>query len=349
MKSRAAQILLSILTLVVGVGGVFLFEGTMVLERTQAHIGDYIQSHTQTAYAQDPENDVWSWALSIIRSQQQEIADLRQENQDLRRVLGTLSPEYQDTFTGDSTDKHRILLVAGHTADTQGTVYRTLTEYELNYQMMNLLATRLRSAGYEVVTTHQGDDYNETFTQYFEEHKEEILDFRQAQRDAYAEEYPLGVVTNDTDHNYASTLGVLQLYGVNHWANNHDIDAVLHIHFNDYPGRGNDNVGEHTGFSLFTSLKTNDNFVESFRLAKQIERHMLDYADRSTVLRESAGVLESELIAVGQANSVDAPAVLLELGFIYENKFVNPVSRQAHFDDYARAITNAVGNYFAAN
>lgn len=350
MKRVPTHILSTMVILSIGIGGVFLFVGSHdIAQGAHARLASYVSGEA-TELERESINETLNWMREVVRSQRQEIARTERENQDLRRALASSSPEYAELVSYDyEGSPRRILLVAGHTAETEGTSYRSLSEYELNYQLMNMLEERLRATGYEVITTHEGDDYNEEFTNFFETQRQEILDFRSRQREAYEEEYPLGVVTNDTDHNYASNLGTLQLYGVNYWANQNNIDVVLHIHFNDYPGRPNDEVGEHTGFSVFTSLKTNKNFIESFLLAKEIEREMLTYADRSTVRRESAGVLESELIAVGQANSTDMPSLLLEMGFIYENKFVNPISRAQEFQDYTQAITQALNTYFARN
>jgi hypothetical protein len=76
---------------------------------------------------------------------------------------------------------------------------------------------------------------------------------------------------------------------------------------------------------------------------------MLEVSSRSTVPQESAGVLESELIAVGQANSTNMPALLLEGGFIYEEQFQDKAARLLLWEEYAEQITDAFDAYFTNN
>lgn len=297
-------------------------------------------------------DELIDWMREIITDQQKIIDALHEENTVLIAQIASTTASTTATTTEEEitspvdSGPRRILLVAGHTAVTKGAVFGQTTEYEINYELLKKAELVLQEKGYEVVITHRDDDYSYRFTSFFEENRDRILEFRQLQKDRYDIEYPMGVVTNDTDHNYASDSVVLQLYGVNLWANENDIDAVVHIHFNDYPGRPAGQRGTHTGFSIFTGLKTNTNFVPSFRLAKALETEMLRYADRSTVPKESAGVLESELIAVGQADSVDPPAILLEGGFVYEEKFTDRTRRSKELANYAQAIGNAVDTYF---
>ena len=42
----------------------------------------------------------------------------------------------------------------------------------------------------------------------------------------------------------------VRLYGINKWANENDIDIVIHVHFNDYPGRPRTGSGKYSGFSI---------------------------------------------------------------------------------------------------
>ena len=295
------------------------------------------------------EGALFDWMKFTIKEQHSTLNLLMAENEDLRSELVVLhsmvATSSLELFSAPPTQQ-RILLVMGHTQDQKGAVYGELTEYELNYDLITQLEQDLVTRGCEVIVLHEDGHYSQSFQDYFETHEDKILNFRAQQKEEYAREYPMSVVTNDTDHNYASKEATIQLYGINMWTTENEVDVVIHVHFNDYPGRVWNQVGTHTGFSLFTSLKTNDNFIESFRLAKLIEQEMLQYANRSTVEKESAGVLESELIAVGQANSVIVPAVLFEGGFIYEDKFTNPVQRKKEFTDYTQAIGQAIDRYF---
>jgi N-acetylmuramoyl-L-alanine amidase len=291
------------------------------------------------------------WMSEVVSSQQDRILELEEKNKALRSVVtaSTSSSSLQVVFKEVRQEPPHILLVAGHTPESPGATFNELTEYELNYELLEEMAEQLEAAGYQVTTTHNESGYKPEFAEYFDRNEAGILDYRDRLKAAFDAEYPQGVVTNDTDHNYASDRGVVQLYGINLWANQEDVDAVLHIHFNDYPGRTKGSAGEHTGFSVFTPLKTNNHFIPSFELAKSLEQEMLEVSNRSTVPKESAGVLESELIAVGHANSTNMPALLLEGGFIYEEQFQDKAARLLLWEEYAEQITDAFDAYFTNN
>jgi|GEM_PF-3450684 len=297
--------------------------------------------------AQINEDPLFNTMVQYIQAQGKEIRELKVLNSELMAQIEQAS---SSTSTEEAVEvveaPKRVLLVAGHTAQTKGAVFQDTTEYELNYNLLKKLEREMKERGYETIVSHQGGDYTPQFLDFFAKNEERILEFRENKKNAYDRQYPQGVVTNDTDHNHASPLGVVQLYGVNLWANENNIDAVIHLHFNDYPGRVAGKPGVHTGISVFTPLKTNNHFVESFKLGKLIEENMLKYTERSTVRNESAGVLESELIAVGQANSVNMPAVLIENGFVYENKFTNESQREIVFTRQANSIANGIERYF---
>ncbi len=326
---------------------VFVWNHEYLINTAPSQAAEILSAITTPETVQnDPLFDV---LVKYIRQQQETIYQLQTANKDLLSQLqgATTTATSTDTTEPVVIPPKKILLVAGHTAQTKGAVFGNTTEYELNYDIVKKLEREMRIRGYDVTITHQGSDYSQQFLDYFETNEQRILDFRENKKQAYDKLYPQGVVTNDTDHNYASPLGVIQLYGVNLWANENNMDAVVHMHFNDYPGRPAGKTGTHTGFSVFTPLKTNNHFVESFNLAKSIEEHMLKYTNRSTVTNESAGVLESELIAVGQNNSVNMPSVLIENGFVYESKFTNLTQREIVLTRQANSIANGIEQYFA--
>lgn len=325
---------------------VFVWNHEFITQKLPSQTAQIIETFKVTEIDIDHDK-LFPALVQYIRTQQETIMQLREENNLLVEQIGSATTSSSTEIALDEIQAQpKILLVAGHTATTKGAVYDQTTEYELNYDLLRKLEREVRSRGFDVVITHKGDDYSPQFLEYFDQNEEQILDYRQNKKDAYDAQYPQGVVTNDTDHNHASPIGVIQLYGVNLWATENNVDAVVHLHYNDYPGRPAGQRGVHSGFSIFAPLKTNDHFVESFKLAKSIEKNMLQSSKRSTVKNESAGVLESELIAVGQANSVTMPAVLIEGGFVYESKFTNPTQREIMLTKQARDIAEGIKQYF---
>ena len=56
--------------------------------------------------------------------------------------------------------------------------------------------------------------------------------------------------------------------------------------------------------------------------------------------------MESELIAVGQADSVEVPAVLVEGGFIYEDRCTNPSKRSEALETISDGMYLGIERYF---
>lgn len=301
----------------------------------------------QTGYIEYNNNSIDM--VHAVRKRNEIIARLRTENLSLFDSLQNSSSSPIVSKDIPPRAQPHILVVAGHTAKTKGAVFGDTTEYELTYDLMNKVKVDLEGLGFNVTVSHNQGDYSYRFSTYFTENKDQILQYRKDKLDAFHKQYPLGVVTNDTDHNLASDAGVAQLYGINKWVNENNIDAVVHLHFNDYPGRLDTVPGKHTGFAIFIPLKTNDNFVLSYNLAKKVESRLLEHSSRSTLTSESAGVLESELIAVGQANSVQIPAILIENGYIYEQKFTDTKQRPSVLERYSRSIADAIDDFFVTN
>ncbi len=131
-------------------------------------------------------------------------------------------------------------------------------------------------------------------------------------------------------HNTALEKTSLKLYGINKWANEHGINIVLHIHFDDYGGRRQDEPGEYNGFVIFVPDHQFSNGKASMAIARKIFLRLAKYFPVSNAPREDSGVTEdSELIATGSNNSLDPASLLIEYGYIYEPQFNRPALRES--------------------
>ena len=75
-------------------------------------------------------------------------------------------------------------------------------------------------------------------------------------------------------HNSAKDDDSLRLYAINKWANENKIEIVFHIHFNDYPGRKLNQVGEYAGFSIYVPEYQLPNHRASSELADSLKNQM---------------------------------------------------------------------------
>ena len=48
------------------------------------------------------------------------------------------------------------------------------------------------------------------------------------------------------------------------------MDLVIHIHFNDYPNRKLNRVGEYSGFSIYIPEKQLPNYEKSFEIVNSV-------------------------------------------------------------------------------
>jgi N-acetylmuramoyl-L-alanine amidase len=120
--------------------------------------------------------------------------------------------------------------------------------------------------------------------------------------------------------------------------NNQDFDLVIHIHFNDYRGHKRNKIGKYTGFSVYVPDKLFENYELSRALGESIFNEIKKVQTVSTLDKEKKGIIEDqELIAVGANASLEAGSVLIEYGYIYEDKIFDEKKRAATLDDFAYA------------
>ncbi len=125
-------------------------------------------------------------------------------------------------------------------------------------------------------------------------------------------------------HNSAPDETALKLYGINKWANENNIDIVLHIHFNDYPNRKYNREGKYSGFVIYVPEAQYSNAKASRAVAEPIFNQLAKFYPKSDFLREQDGMVgDQHLIAIGAHNTLDPVGMLIEYGYIYEPQFLN--------------------------
>ncbi|MBU4479937.1 N-acetylmuramoyl-L-alanine amidase [Patescibacteria group bacterium] len=252
-------------------------------------------------------------------------------------------------------DKKRIkiLIVPGHDNKIYGTSFNGVKEADLNLELAENLTELLRKERqFEVSLLRSSFGYDSSYLTYINSREKEIYDFQQEHKEIMnnlIEEGKISLKEEKVEHNTASFETVEKLYGVNKWANDNDIDVVIHIHFNDYPGRKMGRAGEYSGYSVYIPEKQYSNYRASYSLAKSVSKYLGRFLASSNFPKEKNdyGIVEDqELIAVGAFNTSDSVSLLIEYGYIYEPQFTDPNVRKNVLKELATQTYSGVVKYF---
>ena len=268
-------------------------------------------------------------------------------------VEGITIDELQDKYDSSERgrDKVRILIVPGHEPDYGGAEFGNLNERDMVVDVAQYMKEFFENnEHYEVVISRDRNMWNEDFEEYFAEHWDEIISFIQQNKAEMLRLVNNGAVTQVTDgviHNTAPQNVAVRLYGINKWANENDIDIAIHIHFNDYPRRDNTIPGEYSGLSIYVPEGQYSNSTSTRAVAQAVFNRLTKYNAISDFPKENEGIVEEqELIAIGSFNTLDAPSMLIEYGYIYEPQFIDPDVRQSVFRDLAFQTYLGIEDFF---
>lgn len=246
----------------------------------------------------------------------------------------------------------KILLVPGHDDEVWGAQYGNVKETNMNLavatQIYNLLKKDKR---FEVYITRDTNGYTKEFSDYFPAQKDQIIAFEKNAKSLMQNKITSGsfVKKINPSHRKVSENIALRLYGFSKWANENKIDAMIHIHFNDYPRKNSWTIGKHRGFNIYIPDTQFANSKGSSGLAVDIFTELKKKYLTSTYKPEIGGLtFDQQLIALGVNNTLDASvrSVLIEYGYIYEKKFRTKSTRLQAYKDMASLTTTGIKNYF---
>lgn len=263
-----------------------------------------------------------------------------------------LAADYAAAVAGG--EKVRILIVPGHEPDFGGTEFAGYYERELVVDIADTLATELRTdPNLEVLVARGTTGWNEDLTDYFDTQERKIKRFVDDHKEAMEKlERRNRLEESDAQaaHNEARTDVALRLYGVNKWANEHDVDLVLHLHLNDETGHAADVPGAYAGTALYVPDSIYGNAKASRAIAEPIFERLNATNATSTFGLETSGILEDrELIAIGAYNTSEVPSILIEYGYIYEPRITGDGARDEVFADYAFQTASGVKDFFGSS
>lgn len=249
------------------------------------------------------------------------------------------------------TQKIKIFVVAGHDNSTWGGKFMMIKEVELN----RILATDLYNLFladplFEPTKNQENGDYIPELARYFKDNEEKIVAYRKERKEAFKKEAELADVSEDEEiHNPVSVDVANKLYGTSMWADEKGFDVMIHVHFNDYPGRPKNKAGKYSGFVMYAPSPNLKNGEKSIPLARAIYDELAKFQPKSNLPVQKAGLIESnELIALGARNSLSTPSVLIEYAYIAEPR-LQGVGREAVIKDMAYQTYVGIKSFYEKN
>lgn len=243
-------------------------------------------------------------------------------------------------ITPNINSKIRVLIVPGHEPDFGGTEYKNLKERDLNVELSQYLFSFLKNDNhFDVILSRNKDSWNSDLDKYFKDNWSGIAVFLKENKDEMLRLMNSGLVTTmvgGMEHNKAPQDVAMRLFGINKWANENAVDIVIHVHFNDYPRRNVYSEGEYSGLSIYVPEKQYSNSTTTKVIADSVFKRLSKYNAISNLPKEESGINEDqELIAIGSYNTLNAPSMLIEYGYIYESRFADKEVRDVLLKDLA--------------
>lgn len=250
-----------------------------------------------------------------------------------------------------TTPKIRILIMPGHQPNLGGTVFGEVQERDVVVDIADSLAGQLsQDPRYDVMIARTKKAWNPILQTYFDTHAADITAFRQSQALLMASSLASGSFKLESDQVYHISTpadAALQLYGINKWANENNIDITLHIHINDDDSHRAKVAGQYNGFTVYVPDHQYGNATTSKDIGESIAVRLNAFHATSTLPIEDAGVVEDQsLIATGSNNSANNAAFLIEYGYIYEPQFQIASVRPVAVADYAYQTYLGLQDFF---
>lgn len=262
-----------------------------------------------------------------------------------------LSERYAEAAAGGA--KVRILIMPGHEPGYGGAQFQGFYEREFAVDIAERLAKELRTDPNLDVLVARGDQgWNDDFERYFDTQERKIRKFVDEHKKAMEKLERRGRLEENEDqaaHNTAPDDVALRLYGVTKWANENDVDLVLHVHLNDDTAHVADTRGVESGAAIYVPDSIYGNAKASRAIAEPVFERLQATNATSTSGLEQQGILEDrELIAIGAYNTAEVPSLLIEYGYIYEPRITGDGARDDVFADYAYQTALGVKDFFGS-
>ena len=244
----------------------------------------------------------------------------------------------------------KILLVPGHDNQVWGAQYGNLKEADMNLVLATRIYNTLKQDNrFQVWITRDATGYTKEFADYFASSWKDIISFEKDSKKKLQDQINNGsfIRKMEVTHNKATEDIAIRLYGINKWVDDNKIDAVIHVHFNDYPRKNNWATGIYKGFVIYMPEGQMANYKESAKLAKDIFSELFKKYVPSNYAKELGGIVpDQNLIAMGSNDTLieSVKSILIEYGYIY--RFGDTVMRHQAYKNMADLTIAGIQNYF---
>jgi N-acetylmuramoyl-L-alanine amidase len=242
--------------------------------------------------------------------------------------------------------KLRIMIVPGHEPDFGGAGYGRLKERDMVVELGKDLKRFLDADGrFEARLSRDEKAWNPELAAYFSAHWDVISAWRSEVRDDFDALVASGKAKKPVihiDHNKAPNDPAVRLYGITKWSNEHDVDLMIHLHFDGA-------FGGRTGFTVYVPSPEYFNGPPTRAVAEKVKVRLAAFdpvADLRTVARLDGIVEDPQLIATGKSNSADPASMLIEYAFINERQLRAPAIRTLAIEDMAYRTYLGLGDFF---
>ena len=238
-------------------------------------------------------------------------------------ALGGNAPTADDIRAHYADGTLKVLIVPGHDLVRSGTAFGKYTEADVVLQLGYALRSYLAADPKVHVEISRGPDgdYASWLKLYVEDHGPEILAYRAEQRAKMHEAITTGAAASVVNvyHNTADIDTATYLFAINKYANDNNIDLVIHLHANDYAGRRPGEIGPYTGYTIYVPEKQYGNAATTRSIAESLRTALSSVLGETTLPAERGTIVEDQdLIAVGANGTRDGASLLVEYGYIYE-------------------------------
>lgn len=270
------------------------------------------------------------------------------------KTVEQIKSKYVASNVSTPSKKVRILIVPGHEPNYGGAEFGVLKERELTMELAtNLQKLFQNNEHFQVFVTRDEKSWSPSFDTYFKNEWNDIVTWTKAHHEEMTQLISIGSikpVVPTVIHNKAPTDVAYRLFGMTKWANENDVDIIIHIHFNDNPGHGRNTPGKYSGIAIYVPEKQYYNSTTTIAVAESVFKRLSRFNPVSDLPGESTGIVEEpDLIAIGAYNTSDAASMLIEYGYIYEPQFVKDDLRKASIGDLAFQTYLGLQDFFDKN
>jgi len=256
------------------------------------------------------------------------------------------------SYAEEIVEPIKILLVPGHNNKIWGAQYGNMKEADMNLALATEIYNLLKKDNrFDVYITRDKDGFVKEFADYFLEKRQDIISFKSNAQEETKNKINEGklIKKKGVEHVVVSRETSVELYGINKWANENNIDAMINVHFNDYNRPSKWTIGKYMGFAIYMPDEQMVNATKSIGLAKNIFDQLIKKYVTSTYEKEKGGLVpDDSLIALGASGTLNenVSSVLIEYGYIYRKIFRDYITRHQAYKDMAQLTVDGIVNQF---